>query len=68
MTPKQFDDLYKMIFASVDNTSLLGENLKKQYDKTLNIENNIALLLKNQNTIFLELQEIKKLLLEKLQK
>lgn len=68
MTPKQFQDVYDMISASVNNTNLLGDNLKNQYNKTLNIETNIALLMQNQNTIFLELQEIKELLLEKLQK
>lgn len=65
MTPKQFEDLYAMISANVNNTSLIGEDLKKKYDKTVNIENNIALVMKNQSIILNELQNIKKLLINK---
>lgn len=68
MTPKQFEDLYKMISANVNNTNLLGQDLKKQYDKTLNVEKNISLFMQNQTILFNELQEVKKLLLEKSQK
>ena len=65
MTPKQFEDLYAMISANVNNTSLIGEDLKKKYDKTVNIENNIALVMKNQSLILNELQNIKKLIINK---
>ena len=68
MTPKQFEDLYKMISTNVNNTNLLGQDLKKQYDKTLNVEKNISLFMQNQTLLFNELQEVKKLLLEKSQK
>jgi hypothetical protein len=68
MTPKQFEDLYKMISANVNNTNLLGQDLKKQYDKTLNVEKNISLFMQNQTILFNEVQEVKKLLLEKSQK
>lgn len=68
MTPKQFEDLYKMISANVNNTNLLGLDLKKQYDKSVNIEKNIALIIDNQAKLFNELQNIKGLLLQKPQK
>lgn len=68
MTPQQFNDIYDMISASVNNTNLLGKDLKRQYDKTLSVENNISLLMRNQKLLFNELQEVKKLLVEKFQK
>lgn len=65
MTPKQFQDIYDMISANVNNTNLLGQDLKKQYDKSVNIERNIALIMGNQSKLFNELQDIKKLLSNK---
>tara|TARA_R110000868_G_C10886362_1_gene763283 strand:- start:108 stop:314 length:207 start_codon:yes stop_codon:yes gene_type:complete len=68
MTPKQFEDLYKMISTNVNNTNLLGQDLEKQYDKNLNVEKNISLFMQNQTLLFKELQEVKRLLLGKSQK
>jgi hypothetical protein len=68
MTQEQFNLLDKLISGNVNNTNLLSQDLKKQYDKTLNVEKNISLMMQNQTLLFNELQEIKKLLLGKSQK
>jgi hypothetical protein len=68
MTQEQFNTIDKLISGNVNNTNLIGLDLKKQYDKTINVEKNISLLMQNQTLLFNELQEIKKLLLEKSQK
>lgn len=68
MTQEQLNLLDKLISGNVNNTNLLGQDLKKQYDKTLNIEKSIALMMENQNKIFSELQYIKGLLLQMPQK
>ncbi len=65
MTPKQFEDLYAMISGNVNNTNLLGQDLKKQYDKSENIEKNIKLMMENQMLLFNLLTDIKKLLSNK---
>lgn len=62
MTQEQYNTLDKLISATVNNTNLLGQELKKQYDKSVNIERNIALMMDNQIKLFKELTEIKKLL------
>lgn len=68
MTQEQLNLLDKLISGNVNNTNLLGQDLKKQYDKTLNIEKSIALMMENQNKIFSELQYIKRLLFQMPQK
>lgn len=68
MTQEQYNTLDKLISANVDNTNLLGQDLKKQYDKSVNIEKNISLIMDNQIKLFNELQTIKGLLLQKPQK
>ena len=60
MTPKQFEDFYAMISGNVNNTNLLGQDLKKQYDKSENIEKNIKLMMENQMLLFNLLTDIKK--------
>ena len=65
MTPKQFEDLYAMISGNVNNTNILGQDLKKQYDKSENIEKNIKLMMENQMLLFNLLTDIKKLLSNK---
>jgi hypothetical protein len=64
MTPKQFEDIYAMISGNVNNTNLLGQDLKKQYDKSVNIEKNMKLMMENQILLFNLLTDIKKQLLD----
>lgn len=68
MTQEQFNTLDKLISTNVNNTSLLGQDLKKQFNKSVNIEKNISLIMDNQVKLFNELQTIKELLLQKLEK
>lgn len=61
MTEENFKKLYDMLSANVNNTNLVGTNLKLQYDKTVNIERNLALAMQNQVYIMQELEKIKTL-------
>ena len=65
MTTEQFENLFAMVSANVNNSELIGKDLKKQFDKSVNIESNIALMMDNQTKLFNELQKIKSLLTNK---
>jgi hypothetical protein len=68
MTQEQFNTLDKLVSATVNNTHLLGQEFKKQYDKSVNIEKNMKLIMDNQVKLFNELLTIKELLLQKPQR
>ncbi|MCZ8090182.1 hypothetical protein [Flavobacterium sp.] len=63
MTIDQYNTLENLISGNVNNTNLLGQDLKKQYDKSVNIEKNIKLMMENQILLFNLLTDIKKQLL-----
>ncbi|MCZ8331339.1 MAG: hypothetical protein O9282_08510 [Flavobacterium sp.] len=52
MTIDQYNTLENLISGNVNNTNLLGQDLKKQYDKSVNIEKNIKLMMENQILLF----------------
>jgi hypothetical protein len=64
MTIDQYNTLENLISGNVNNTNLLGQDLKKQYDKSVNIEKNIKLMMENQILLFNLLTDIKKQLLD----
>lgn len=59
MTPKQFEDLYKMVSASVNNGAKLGNDVEKNSKKLDAIILTLNGIISNQEAIYREIQKLK---------